>query len=140
MEVERFNIDDVPDHGRPRVAEFRDKCGRLAVHVERDSGALWLFAEGPAGGDRGHVVFPVRMAARLGEWIAEGCRNAAPSTSGVFYLDQVDGLTKRRICVAARAGLARRSRWYMPIEGDALDELLLCLRSWSETMLRAAAA
>lgn len=136
VEFERFDISTVPEHGRPKIVEFRGDEGRLAVHCERDTGALWLFADGPRGGARGTVVFPVRMAERLLSWLEDGARNAAPSTQGVLWLDRAD---EGRRTVAVAADALRRARWRMALDEPATDELLSCLRAWA-TALREAVA
>lgn len=138
VEVERFDISKVPDHGRPRVMELRGREGILGVHCSRDDGSLWLFAAGPSGGDRGHVVFPVRMAGQLAAWLDGGAENsAAPSTTGALWLDprKADRVLGERMLVLAHAGGARK-RWQMLLDENARDELMTALREWAEAAVK----
>lgn len=130
IEVEGFTPD--PTHGRPRLVEFRGREGRLSVHVERETKALWLFASGPKDGDRGHVVFPVTMAARLVEWLAGGMRNAAPSTTGVLWIE--GPRADERMVVVAKDAL-HRSKWQMQFDPKAESVLTTLLREWAEKAL-----
>lgn len=147
IEVERFDISQVPDHGRPRVMELRGKPGVLGLHCKRDDGSLWLFAVGPAGGDRGEVVVPVRYAPQLAAWLDGEARGAMPSTMGVLYLDPPDHWpsyrtwpdgAERMLVVRKRAGLS--SKWEMPLDAAATDKLLTALREWEEACVRMGAA
>lgn len=134
MGIERFNIDEQPTAGRPRVLALRGDAGELAVHVLRENGSLWLYATGPRGGDRGMVVIPTRRAGALAEWLRDGCRNAAPSTTGALWIED-DGEGNLRAIVAERAG--RRDRWTLKLDAEMHAELTTCLSSWAETMKHA---
>lgn len=71
-----------PGSGRPPHFKVSAEEGGVSINFERESGALWLFAYGPAGGDRGAVVFPPRQAEAVKLWVAGGCRDWSPSTTG----------------------------------------------------------
>lgn len=126
-EVERFDVSKVPDHGRPRVVEFSAPEGRLALHVSREDGSLWLFGEGPRGGQHGPAVFPLSMAERMLTWLDGGAQGAAPSTMGVVWLDRNED---ERKLVIKKDAMHQRGLT-MPFDSNAVKELTTALREWA---------
>lgn len=124
MRAERHESN--PEHGRPKIASFTAREGALAVHCNRDDGALWLFATGPAGGDRGQLVFPLRRAGELLAWTSQPAALLSGGGSGWMSL-------RNGVLVVGVSGWSRQLK--LPF-GDAADELLLCLREWAQTVDR----
>lgn len=123
--VERFDISRVPEHGRPKVAEFTGREGSVAVHCSREDGSLWLFAKGPAGGDRGGLAVPLESAGELWLW-AENPTPLMPVGGGWL------AVRRGKLHVAARG----RRALVMVFDDAALAELLTCLRSWAVATVR----
>jgi hypothetical protein len=91
VEVERFDVNSEEQRGfgRPRVVCFRvPKKGQIDVRVQRDDGSLWLWALGPAGGERGKVVVGVKRAAAVVEFVKadDGARYGAHLSGGEYRL------------------------------------------------------
>lgn len=122
VEVERFDITRHPEHGRPRVVEFRSPAGKLVVHCSRDDGSLWMFAVGPAGGDRGQVILPVRRVADVEAWV-DGNRTTGLGGGKGYLLMRGDFVLVRRI------GVTRD--WRMEFDAEGREELLTVLREWA---------
>jgi hypothetical protein len=118
MVAERFEPNS--EHGRPKIASFTSPEGAIAVHCDRDDGALWLFAHGPSGGDRGRLVFPLSRAADLLAWTEASDGLISGGARGRMALR--DG----RLIV----GVTGWSRTLNLPFGDAA-EFLLCLREWA---------
>lgn len=116
--VERFEPN--PDHGRPKIVSFKGRAGTLAIHVERDSGTLWLYPTGPSGGDRGQVVFSPARAAAAAEWcmapeeLLVGVRGWIALRGGVLH---VDG--------------GARQRLHLQLDGESTTALLECVDAWA---------
>lgn len=120
--IERFDISQVPDHKRPRVMEMRHyKSGTLAVHCSREDGSLWLFALGPRGGDRGHVVVPIRRADELAVWL-----------DGDLSENFVGGAGLIRIRDGSLVIRDRKATKVFAMQLDEKDqaEFATCLREW----------
>lgn len=143
VEVERFNIDEHPEHGRPLVVRFTGKKGRLEVRVERSNGALWIFATGPQGGERGQVVV---SPTRAGDAIAftEAGPDGRYVLGGSDYRfsirrpwrdREVDNVTTDRL-VSMTRGTSLNS-FTLRFEAPQLDELFTCLREWAGASLAA---
>lgn len=141
VEVERFNIDEHPEHGRPLVVRFTGKKGRLDVRVERSNGALWIFATGPMGGERGRVAISPR---RAGDAIAftEAGPDGRYVLGGADYRftlrrpwreREVDTETTDRL-VSMTKGSSMNS-FTLRFERAQLDELFTCLRQWAGASL-----
>lgn len=118
-----------PDAGRPCILRLSGKKGALAVHFELDTKALWLFGTGPAGGQYGPAVFPPSMAARVAEWAEDGGWKPAPSSMGVLLLDWLNE-DERKLKLTSSIGNSR-AWWSMPIDSQACDVLLGCIREWA---------
>lgn len=131
VEVARFTAD--PAHGRPRVAQFAGVNGKINVHCERSTGALWLFADGPRGGSRGIVVVAVARAGELLAWL-DGDRSR--SFFGRDYL-QIAAVPEDALSEAGDriVTIRKRSAWSeglrMRFDAEAAEEFELCLREWA---------
>lgn len=127
VKVERFTPN--PEHGRPMVASFTGREGRLAVHCSREDGSLWLFAEGPKGGDRGTVVVPVRQAGAVLAWVDdEDAETMMPSTGRGYLALRYGGVM---------VGVPGWSRdWRMKLDPVVREELRTCLREWANAAVR----
>lgn len=145
--VERFDVDAVPDHRRPRVASFACREGALNVHVSRDDGSLWLFAQGPAGGDRGRMVIALKQAGDLREWLDVGSRPRAEASSrrmpfggGRTYLVLRDPPVRQPgVHVQVVVGVSGWTRrLILPFDVQGFDELMACLREWATAAARVA--
>lgn len=126
--VERFAPD--PTAGRPRVAEFRHRVGRLAVHCSREDGSLWLFATGPSGGKRGEVVVPLRRAGDLVAWLDADERGKVFS-GGRAYLVLRESPPPDVAATVVVGGANGTRRLSVPFDAHALAELRACLREWA---------
>lgn len=126
IEVERFAPRE--DHGRPKLAEFRGPWGRLAVHCDRLTGSLWLFANGPRGGSRGEAKILPPAAPRLVEFIEAGGAGYFP-TAGAFVRVVPDGEGEWRVTMGRRGALS--SQFRMDFDERAARELLGVLREWA---------
>lgn len=117
-----------PDSGRPRVLELHGPEGKLAVHCERATGALYVYATGPRGGDRGYVAFGQN---RAGEVLAlvEGADDGEALYGAGSWLE----LTAARVELRPHA----QHGWRMALVGDAREHLLTCLREWATAVRRA---
>lgn len=121
----------VQSHGRPRVAEFvvtRDtgrRVGELVAHVERETGALWLFAVGPSGGDRGKVIIPTSLATRLLRYLGDG--EHAYCFGGTVGSLRIAGTA---------VTIGGKGRGWAADFGDAADELRAMLRQWAQHAIR----
>lgn len=136
VEIEHFDVNEHPDHGRPQAVGFSGREGTLNVHISREDGSLWMFADGPSGGDQGHVVIPVRLAGQIRTWLGSDYEGAMPSTSGALWLDLRDDAPGRTLVIARAAGVRRR--WQMKLDPNAVREFDACLRQWSEAVMRTA--
>lgn len=117
-----------PTHGRPRVLALTGREGRLAVHIQRDDGSLWLFASGPKGGDRGKVVVATRVADKLAAWIADECADTFHYT-GRGWITLRPGPDGDRTVVVGTSGLSRT--WKMRLDPASLAILVECLHGWA---------
>lgn len=148
VEVERFDVDQQPEVGRPLVARFGEKGkGSLNVRVQRDDGSLWLWAMGPQGGDHGHVAFGVNRARGVVDFAnaitsTDGRYGVGPSMGGGDYALRVrrpwkdraiDEETTDRL-VSITKGMGMRS-FALRFDAAALDELRTCLRTWASVAL-----
>lgn len=124
VKVEEFD-EQPPDHGRPCIAAFTGDEGRVALHVERDSGRLWLFVAGPAGGERGRLAFGTGRADAVREWV-DGDRTGVLAGGTCWLTLRGDVLHVRR---------ARHSRgWSMRFDDAALTVFVRYLREWSRAV------
>lgn len=124
--VERFDINDEPTHGRPCIAMFTGRAGQLAVHCDRDDGTLWLFAHGPAGGNRGRLALGLQRAGEVLAWLDD------PTTllSGVHaWMTLRDG----KLYVRRNGSTVA---WQMPFDPAGLAEFEGCLREWAAAVER----
>ena len=124
--IETFPNPD-PTHGRPRLAALSGPEGELAIHVERESKTLWLFANGPKGGDRGKVIVPVRHAGRLVEWIDAG-GDQAFGPGGEGYMVLRDG----KLVVSV---VGWRRSWQIALSDVDREGFLGILRQWAAAAL-----
>lgn len=125
--VERFDISAVPDHARPRLAAFTGKEGQINVHCSREDGSLWLFVQGPAGGDRGKLAFGTNRAGYVLAWL--DARDNRVLSGGSGWMSEENALIR-----VGRSGLTRT--WRMTFDDAALDEFRTCLRQWAEAVRR----
>jgi hypothetical protein len=128
VEVERFDVNEKPDSGRPRIVEFRGREGTLAVHVSRGDGSLWLFALGPRGGDRGTVAVSVPRAVALLAWLDGETTGFYAGGTWIRWRETGDGEPFELI--VAKSVMGRH--WRMRFDAPARDELLACLRGWAQ--------
>lgn len=150
VEVKRHDVNEQPDSGRPLVAQFIDEKGRrLDVRVQRDDGSLWLWAMGPANGDRGKVVLGLRRAADAIEFAnsireTDSRYGSGPSLgAGEFALRvrrpwkdrAVDEETTDRL-VSVVKGMSMHA-FSLRFDEAALDELAVLLREWGTTGIAA---
>lgn len=113
-----------PEHGRPVIALLTSRDGQVSINCARETGALWLFATGPYGGDRGHVVLGLSRADAVLAWLdaPDGLLLGGASSSWLSLRGKVLHLGGR---AAARGGLK------LTLDDDVRDEFLLCLREWA---------
>jgi hypothetical protein len=126
--TERHEAD--PTHGRPRILTIKGREGEVSVHVDRESKALWLFATGPRGGDRGRWAVAPSRTTEVQHWLA-GVHE--PIYGAEHYL---------RVVERARTGARVRQlelfksamgRWFtLELDGDAEAELRLAVGTWVE--------
>jgi hypothetical protein len=135
VQVSFFDAREHPDHGRPRVAAFVGAQGEADLHADRESGALWVFAQGPRGGSLGQAVFPPVHADRVLAWLDGDARGAAPSTMGALWLEPL--AVGCSLVVANRAGLRRKL--VLVLDHAAERTFRECLRTWA-TMAQAGAS
>ena len=133
VEVKRYDINAAPDSGRPRIVTFTSDAGQLAVHCCRESGALWMFAIGPAGGDRGKVVFGLSRAADVLAWVEDPERRASVLYSLHGWMTIREKAERGDVLTVGQSGWARQ--WHMPLDDAARDEMLLCMRQWATAVL-----
>lgn len=142
VKVDRFDPDAVPDHKRPRVMQFTAREGSLSVHCSRENGSLWIFATGPAGGDRGTMTVPVARAGDLLTWVGRSGERGAFQAGGasLSLRGQYPGVKVaegERLLVVSRS--TGRRVWRMRMDSEAADELLRCLVAWAKEAERGAA-
>jgi hypothetical protein len=153
VEVERFDVNSEEQQGagRPRVACFRvPKEGQIDVRVQRDDGSLWLWALGPAGGERGHIVLAMNRALMAVEFAnaihaTDERYGAGPGLSGGSnyalrvrrpWKDRaIDTETTDRL-VSVTKGMGMAS-FTLRFDEAALDELATLMREWGATTLAA---
>lgn len=125
MKVE--HLEPNSEDGRPCIRRFKAKEGELAVHVERDTGALWLFARGPLGGLR--WTFPISIA-RVGEvlrWLDDpGTRLF---TAGGVTISIRPGWDDSPLLVIGVRGA--RGELVLPFDEDSYGAFRLCLCEWA---------
>lgn len=131
VEVERFDVSKVPDHGRPEVARFTGRTGSVAVHCSREDGSLWLFAKGPRGGERARVTVPVRLAGDVLAWQERHVEGSPMPCTGAGRL-----AIKGELPAAYIRG--EREILYLPLGEAGAAEFATCLREWAEAALRVA--
>ena len=140
MTVERFDIDEHPDHGRPLVARFKGEGGALHVHVKRDDGSLWVFGYGPAGGDRGTWVCHLRRAGQLAEWLDGdisggewGIRGLSGGQGYVLSVADGEGAREgmRKLRLRKLGSLSARAVLSVFVKPEEADEFVTCLREWA---------
>lgn len=131
IKVERFDIAAVPDHARPRIASFTGREGQINVHCSREDGSLWLFVQGPAGGDRGKLAFGTNRAGYVLAWL--DAHDGRVLSGGSGWMSEENALIR-----VGRTGLSRT--WRMAFNADALSEFRTCLRQWAEAVERMDAA
>lgn len=126
-EVKLFDPARSPDSGRPVVLELHGPEGKLAVHCERGSNALYVYATGPRGGDRGYVAFGPKRAGEVLSLVAGADDGEALYGAGAWL-----ELTAARVELRPHA----QHGWRMTLVGEAREHLLACLREWAATAKR----
>lgn len=126
VRVERFDPADSPTAGRPCVLRLHGPEGTLAVHFERDTGWLWMFALGPRGGERGRLAVPNQRAAEAIAMIVSGER----LYGGECWM----WIDRERERVVVRGTTVMAKGWSMKLDDDAVTALAGCVRRWADAM------
>jgi hypothetical protein len=117
--IERFAPD--PSHGRPRVMALSSKAGTLNVHVQVEDRSLWLFAVGPAGGNRGDLAFGTKRAGEVLAW-TQAPERPLGGVRGYMVI-------RNGSLIVGMGGWSRQ--WQMKLDDAARDELLTWLSEWA---------
>lgn len=120
--ITRYDPDE--SHGRPLVMRIIGEEGQLAVHCDRETGGLWLFASGPRGGDKGGVVFGLKAAADVAAWAQEPTERPLVFNGALLLRERAEGW---KLHVVPRG----RPMWTITLDAAALEELRTCLREWA---------
>lgn len=128
MKIERHDIAEHPEHGRPRILTIEGKEGALHVHVERERGTLFIYAIGPMGGDRGRVVIGAPRAHEVRQWLRSGER---PLYGGDGVYLWLTNWRDERIVRMGKSSVSSKV-WRMVIDDEAEAVLRECLTAWAD--------
>lgn len=119
-----------PTHGRPRIAEIPTTRGALHVHVERDSGCLYIWAMGPRGGSHGPLILrPARALDVVTDWLADRERLIDGGDGWLHFTHNGTSLGHRVRMVHSATG---RTLWHARMDDAAWDELISVVDAWHE--------